>query len=84
MSLHLAPTQRHSLATLTPAAQDAELRRLIQAHEYAAWSKRLETEFNCFVPSGAAEARFSRDLEARMPALLEAARGQLSVQQVAA
>lgn len=76
-NLTLTATQRRNLATLTPAARDSELRRLIYAHEHAAWAKHLEREFNCFVPSGAAEARFSRRMEAEMPALLDAVQGQL-------
>lgn len=68
--MKLTPTQRRDLASLTPAARDAELRRLIWAHEHGAWAKHLEREFNCFVPSGAAEARFSRRMEAEMPALV--------------
>lgn len=47
------------------------MNELVEAHEYAAWAKRLEDECNCFVPSGAAEARFSRRMEAQMPELVE-------------
>ena len=83
-NLILTPTQRRDLASLTPAARDADLRRLISHHEYAAWAKRLETEQNCFVPSGAAEARFSRRMEAEMPAMLDAVRGQLVRRELAA
>lgn len=70
---HTDFTEQRLSERAADAERRAKLRRVIHDREYAAWRKHLEREFNVFVPSGAAEARFSRRMEAQMPALLEAA-----------
>jgi hypothetical protein len=63
---------------LSPAARRAELRRFIVAREYADLAARFEREFNCFVLPSYAETRFSRRMEAELPALVEALEARLA------